>query len=256
MVRSNVAAAFPSLVTWVRAGMPIVVRNATIIEGGSLKNGQPWVPRITRVDGVDFVSLSRMDRALASLCGQCLKQPHPLRDCVWISMVATMRRDAVNAWKVATVGEEVATVGEDGIFADYDVAQPRNLADLPPILVLPMSPLKGDDFDMEGINMRVLSEKGDNTKVVSIELTAQAVEYMVHAIKLESEWSSSGERKRRPVAERVVPEDDSEGQGINRKLRYNYQRATPYKTTRDGDGRWHYKTVRVERSHLPDLPAV
>jgi hypothetical protein len=239
MVLPNVAAALPSLVTWVRAGMPTVVRRATIIEGGDLKNGHPWVPTIITVDGVEFVNLSRMDRVLAALCGQRLTEVHPLRDCVWLTLVATMRREAVNAWKVAD------TPNED-ILADG--AQPRKLADLPPILALSMSPLKGDGVDMEGIQMRVLSENGDNKKVVSIELTAQAVEYMVNAINLESESPSSGERKRRPVAQRIVPEDDNEGEGIKSKLRYNYQRNIPYKTTADGDGRRHYQTVRPARS--------
>jgi hypothetical protein len=236
MVLPNVAAAPPSLVTWVRAGMPIVVRRATIIEGGGLKK-HPWVPTVITVDGIEFVSLSRMDRSLASLCGQRLSDVHPLRDCIWLTLVATMRREAVNAWKVAD------TPNED-ILADG--AQPRKLADLPPILSLSMSPLKGDGVDMEGMQMRVLSENGDNKKVVSIELTAQAVEYMVNAIKLESESPSSGERKRRSVNERIVPVDDNEGEGINSKLRYNYQRATHYKTTADGDGRLHYKTVRPD----------
>jgi hypothetical protein len=219
--------------------MPIVVRNAIIIEGGALKNGHPWVPAVVAVGGVNFVRLSRMDRVLAALCGQGLAKVHPLRDCAWLSMVATMRRDAVNAWKLAD------NPYDDNLAND---PQPRNRADLPPILVLSMSPLKGDGFDMEGIQMRVLSENGDNKKVVSIEVTAQTIEYMVNAIKLESESSSSGERKRRPVIERIVPEDCFQGQGIKSKLRYNYQRATPYTTTTDGDGRLHYKTVRAERT--------
>jgi hypothetical protein len=217
--------------------MAVIVRRSTIIEGGALKQGTAWVPsRITIVDGLEFVGLSRDDRRLAAFCGVDCRPPHPLRDCAWLTTLATMRKEAINRCKAQ------AAMTDDGL---ADCPPPRSggrnmraRVDLPHWVVLELSAFKEGDVDVPATQMKVLTDNGDHKRIVSIELTEANLAYVAAAVKRDESSGCAPHRRRRAVSERIVPDEES-GQ-----VKWNYQRSAPYCVYEDEDGRKRSKHMK------------
>jgi len=216
--------------------MAVTVRRSTVIEGGSLKPGLPWVPsRVTCVDGLEYIALSRDDRRLAAFCGVNCSIPHPLRDCVWLTELARARRDAINALKTQAL--ESADVLADNLGAKPSSRNVKAQMDLPQVVIIHMPPLHGDGIDVAGLPMKVLSENGDPKRLVSIELNEANLTYVQAAVKLGEMAGVHPQRTRRTKADRIQPEEGGQ-------VRWNYQRSAPYCVFQDEDGRRRSKHLK------------
>jgi len=224
---------------------PTKVGKRVVVEGGHLKDGQLWVPKVVHsIDGNEFIELHARDNSFAKYCGLNAWTGNAL-----LEHLREIRNKAVDAEMLRILKDEDPMIQASSLpkraRAQFDASK------LPPVVVLDMPSVSAKGETVGATRITCTSETAMQ-RVVSMEATVAALDYIRVAAQAIDEGDTNcvlvldAPMKRPRRTERITT--------TNKRVKPDYRRSSLFVLYKKEDGKEskHYLKPKVWEQHAID----